>query len=223
MIKTVIVDMEKKIRDKVTSILSAHGDFKIMAQGEDAYDALRIVSNFKPDIAILDNHLGYIHGEEIPPLLRARSPSTAVVILTTKANDFQLYRAVRNEVSGLIHKETDMNSLPSILKCISDGGCFISPSLAAKILHIFAAHAPLKGSKEKVSLREDPVGYLSKTELQILVRMAEGNSSNEIAKSLHLKVGTVRNCISSVMHKTGLHNRSQLVHYALKYGLVPFA
>ena len=224
MIKTVIINEKKEVRDKITSILSAQGDFKIMALGKDAYDALRIVGSLKPDIVILDNQLGCIHGEESPPLLRARSPSTAVVILITrKTNDFQLYRAVRNEVSGLLHKETDMASLPSILKCISTGGCFISPFLAARILHIFAAHAPLKSIKENVPLWEDPAGYLSKTELQILISMVEGNSSNEIAQSLHLTVGTVRNYISSVMHKTGLHSRPQLVRYALKYGLVPFA
>jgi len=222
MIKTVIIDGQKEVRDKIMSILSAQGDFEILAQGKDACDALRLVGSLKPDIALLDNHLEYIHGEEIPPLLRVRSPSTAVVILTAKTNDFQLYRALRNEVSGLIHKETDVDSLPWILKCISGGGCFISPSIAAKVLHLFAAHAPVKNVKEKFPSREDPAGYLSKTELQILIRMVEGNSSNEIAQSLHLAVGTVRNSISSVMHKTGLHSRSQLVRYAFKYGLVPF-
>jgi len=222
MITTVIIDKQKEMRDKIASILSAQKGFKIIAQGKNGYDALRLVSSLKPDIAILDNRLEDIHGEEIPPLLRARSPSTAVVILTTKINDFQLYRAVRNEAAGLIHKETDVDSLPWILKCISNGGCFISPSLAAKVLHLFASHAPLKNVKEKVPPHEDPTGYLSKTELQILIRMVEGNSSNEIAQSLHLTAGTVRNCISSVMHKTGLHTRPQLARYALKYGLVPF-
>ncbi|MCL2194158.1 MAG: response regulator transcription factor [Treponema sp.] len=224
MIRTVIIDSQKEDRDRITSILSAQVDFKVLSQGKDAYDALKLIGSHKPDIAILGNELEFINGEEIPPLLRARSPSTAVVILTSKASDLQLCRAVINEASGLLHKETDMHLLPWILKCIHEGGCFISPSLASRVLHLLVltqAKASLKTEKEKFLSRDDPTGYLSKTELQILTCVGEGNSSEEIAQILDLTVGTVRNYISAVMHKTGQHNRSQLVLYAFRYGLVP--
>ena len=236
MIKTIIIEGQKELRDKVSAILSAQEDFEVVAYGNDGYDALKLIGSLKPDIAILDNHLEYIDGEEIPPLLRARSPSTAVVILTAKTSDFHLHKVVANEVSGLVHKEADIDSLPWILKCIFDGGCFISPSLAARVLHFIAVEAgntmnarrntpvnrPVKNAAEKVIAREDPARYLSKTELQILTYVGEGNTSGEIAQNLHLTVGTVRNYISTVMHKTGLHNRPEMVRYALKYGLAPY-
>jgi len=231
MIKTVIIEGQKEVRDRITSILSAQGDFNVAAQGKDAYDALRLIGSLKPDIAILDNHLDYIDGQEIPPLLRARAPSTAIAILTARTSDFQLYKTVVNEVSGLINKETDIDSLPWILKCIFEGGCFISPTLAARVMHLLAekrkphvlpAAASSKSEKEKIPPREDPTGYLSKTELHILTCIGKGNSSDEIAQNLHLTVGTVRNYISTVMHKTGLHNRPEMVRYALKYGLAPY-
>ena len=226
MTKIVIINKEKQVREKIISTLSAQEDMKVLAQGKDAYDALKLIGSLKPDIVILDNHLEFIEGEEIPPLLRIRSPSTAVVILTAKISDFQLYRAVFNEVSGFVHKETDMELLPWILKCISGGGCFISPVLAARVLHLLAgppAKTQLKPAHDKFLSGEDPTRYLSKTELQILACVGEGYTSVEIAKNLGLAVGTVRNYISSVMHKTGLHSRSQMVRYAFKYGLVPLA
>ena len=71
-----------------------------------------------------------------------------------------------------------------------------------------------------ISSREDPLGYLSKMELRVLTNIGEGYTSGEIASNLNLAVGTVRNYISSVMRKTGLHNRSQMARYALYYGLV---
>ena len=138
MIKIVIIDAQKQVRDRIMSFLSAQGDIKVLAHGKDGYDALKLIGGFKPDIALLDNHLEYIEGEEIPPLLRARSPLTAVAILTEKISDYQLYRAVSNEVAGFIHKETDMETLPWILKCISEGGSFISPSLAARVMHLMS-------------------------------------------------------------------------------------
>ena len=238
MINTVIIDAQKQIRDRVASLLSVQENIRVLAHGKDGYDALKLVGSLKPDIAILDNHLEYIEGEEIPPLLKARSPSTAVVILTSKISDFQLYRAVTNEVAGFVLKETDMDTLPSILKCISEGGCFISPSLAARILHFLSminrsssdfylstdrptGKTPHKRADGKFSSREDPTGYLSKTELLILTCIGEGHSSGEIAKKLNVTVGTVRNYVSAVMRKIGLRSRSQMVRFAFRYGLVP--
>ncbi|MCL2381270.1 MAG: response regulator transcription factor [Treponema sp.] len=219
-IRVVIIDGENDARDAVTSILSGHEDFSILAYGKDAYDALNLASRLKPDIAILGSRLGYIDREEIPPLLRARSPSTAVVILTAKASDLQLCRAVFNEVSGLVQRETDIHFLPWILKCVSSGGCFLSPPLAARVLHLLSGAAN-KRAKEEAAPRDDPAKRLSKTEMRILIGVGEGSTSGEIAKNLDLAVGTVRNYISSVMHKMGLDSRVQMARYAFKCGLVP--
>jgi len=237
MIKIVIIDKQKEIQDKISSILSTQEDFEILGRGKDAYDALKLIGDLKPDVVILDNHLEYIEVQEIPPLLKARSPSTAVVILATKASDIQIYRIAANGVAGLLHKETDMDLLPWVLKSISGGGRFISPFFAARVMHLLAITsrsasgenlkaqvlAPFKSLKEKFPLQKDPASYLSKSELQILTCVGAGNSSAEISQNLNLAVGTVRNYISLVMRKTGLRSRSQLVRYALEYGLVPFA
>ena len=252
MLKTVIIDAEKQEREKITSLLSAEDDFEVLAQGKDGYDALKLISCLKPDIAILDINLEYIEGEELPPLLKARSPLTAVVILTSGIDDHQIYRAASNRVSGFIHKNTDMEKLPGILKCIAEGGCFISSFFAPRILYLLSElnrrgigisnpslmtpaekppgrqngtvklpSRPCRGPDPPIPSGKDPTGYLSKMELRVLTNLGEGYNSDDIAKNLGLAVGTVRNYISTVMHKTGLQNRSQLVRYAYNYGIVP--
>ena len=241
MINTIIVHAKNEERNRLMDLLTARGNFKIAALGKDGYDALKLIGSLKPDIAILDNELDYIDGEEIPPLLKIRSPSTAIVILAAKMSDYQLRRAVGNAVSGFVCNVTDMETLPGILTGISEGGCFISPSFAARILNLFAAMdckgmdkrhfavrpamAPVKkpGVNTEVNFFpwEDPTGFLSKMELRILTNIGRGRTSAEIAAILGLAVGTVRNYISSIMRKTELCNRSQMVRYALCYGLVP--
>ena len=227
MIKTVVVNPHKSDREKITNILSTHADINVLAQGKDAYDALKLIGNLKPDIVILDNNLQYIDGEEIPPLLKIRSPSTAAVIIINQINDYRLFKAATNQISGLINKETDMHQLPSILKCVFDGGCYISPSFASRILQLIAGfnQHDVQSFFEKKMLpnfdNKDPTKYLSKAELQILTYIGDGFASNEIAKKMDLAVGTVRNYISSVMRKTGLNNRSQMARYAFIHGLVP--
>jgi len=226
MINTVIINASKQDREKIASLLSAQGDIKVLAQGNDSYDALRLIGGLKPDIAILDTHTELIKEEDLLPLLKIRSPSTAVVILTAGITDSQLFRAASNAVSGFVYKETDMDLLPNILKCISQGEGFISPSLAARILRLFSVLSH-KGKEPKNLTAEryihpgmDPIEHLSKMELRILTCIGEGFTSDEIAENLDLAVGTVRNYISSVMRKTGLHNRSQMARYAYCYGFV---
>ena len=238
MINTIIICPQKHEREKIVSLLSGQKDINILAQGKDGYDALKLVGSYKPDIAILDNNLEFIDGEEIPPLLRIRSPSTAVVIVVAKISDYQLYKAATNEVAGIVNKEADMDSLPGILKNVAEGKCFISPVFASRVLRLLCSlsfkAAGLHGSGEIKSQarpvetgyvmflsKEDPAEYLSKMELKILVEIGEGHASTDIAKNLGLAVGTVRNYISSVMHKTGMNNRSQMVRYAYSCGLVP--
>ena len=222
MINTVIISSVKQDRDKIAGILTSHADIKVSAFGKDAYDALKIIGKIKPDIAVLDSNLDYIDGEEIPPLIKARSASTAVVILITKISDLGLIKAASNEISGFVNKKTDLPLFPGILRCISEGGCYISPSLAARVLKLIANKSRYTKSEKSQpnTSPSDPTKYLSKTELQILTHIGDGHTSEEIAKKMNLAVGTIRNYISSVMRKTGLNNRSQMTRYALQNGLV---
>jgi len=238
LISTVIVSPKKHEHERIATLLSAEREFKILAHGKDGYDALRLIGSHKPDIAILDNKLEFIDGEEILPLIKIRSPSTAVVLVVTKISDYQLYKAATNEVSGIANKEADLDSLPGILKNISEGKCFISPVLSGRILRLLCTlsnkgagfHGSMenkgqsKSSEAKDTLflsGEDPALHLSKMELRILVEIGEGHASAEIAKNLGLAVGTVRNYISALMRKTGMNNRSQMARYAYSCGLVP--
>jgi len=241
MINTVLINSKKQDQEKLISVLSADREIQILASGKDGYDAIKLVSSLKPDIAILDNHLELINGEEISPVLKVHSPLTAVVILVSRISDTQLLKAASNEISGFVHTETDMNILPQILRRISSiGGCYISPVIASRVLHLLsltnshiiknlgsAANKPFNkaSARQKIMLLsgENPTGTLSRSELRILTCIAEGYESTEIAGKLHLAVGTVRNYISSVMRKTGLHNRSQIALYAFWCGIAPIS
>ena len=228
MINIVTINTAKQEREKITALLSTQNEITIQAQGKDGYDAIRLTDSLKPDIVLLDNYLELINGEELPPLLKARSPSTAVVILTGRISDHQLYIAAKGKVSGFVNKETEMDLLSLIIKHIFQGGCFISPVLAARILRMFSANRGRAGNNIRTDknpqfhFHRDPIEYLSKMELRILTYIGEGYASSEIAGNLDLAVGTVRNYISSVMRKTGLHNRSQMASFACYHGLVQF-
>jgi len=212
----VIIDAHEQSRAKIVSTLTAQKDMTIAAEGKDAYDALKYTGSLQPDIAIIDIHLEFIEVHKMPPLVRVRSPKTALVLLTTQVSDVQLQGIVNSEVNGLVHKVTELDFLPQILKWVSEGGYFISPFLMSRVLHL--RHA----SKQKGQAfgDHDPVEHFSKSELQILTCLGEGHSSSEISKRLSLTEGTVRNYISALMQKMRFHNRLELSRYALTHGLV---
>jgi DNA-binding NarL/FixJ family response regulator len=240
MIRTIVINTQKQDREKLVSLLSADGDIKILASGRDGYDAIKLIGSLKPDIAILDNHLEFIKGEEITPVLKLHSPSTAVVVMVGRISDYQLFRAASNEVSGLVHKETDLIALPRIVRSISRGGCYISQTLASRVLRLLSMSNPENANKHnpaasksrnkipaklniKILSVDDPTRTLNRTELKVLALLGEGLTSPEIAEKLDLVIGTVRNSISSIMRKTGLHNRSKLARYAFRCGIVPLS
>jgi len=148
----VIVNSEKQERDRISSFLANKDNIEVLAHGKDGYDAIKLIGSLKPDIAIIDAHLEYIEGVKIPPLIRARSPATSIAIMTSRITDDQLYRAVVNEVSALIYREKDIGRLTEIIKCVLDGGCYISPWLAARVLHFFSGNVfprPFKNNRKR--------------------------------------------------------------------------
>jgi DNA-binding NarL/FixJ family response regulator len=221
MINIIVIDAEKQERDKIAALLSAQKDFRIMGLGEDGYDALKLVNEHKPDIAVLDAHLKYNEREEIPLLLKCRSPATAVVMLAGEMSDTRLCEIICNKVSGFLLKKTDIEPLPEILRTVVGGGYFFNPEIAGRVIHICLFGNDRKDKPQALPWETDHLQNLSKTELQILTCLGKGYAGSEIAQSLNLAAGTVRNYISSIMCKTGLHSQSQLVLYAIQCGLVP--
>jgi len=239
MIKSIVISYQKQDREKIAALLSANGDIKVLASGKDGYDAIKLTGSLKPDIAILENHLEHIKGEEISPVIKVHSPSTAVVILVMRISDSQLLRAASNKVSGLVHTETDLNILPRVIRLISKGGSFISPALASRVLRLLSLTNPGNTNKHgiavnrtryriptKLSIKylsgDNLMGKLSRAEFRVLAHIGEGLTSSEIAEKLELTVGTVRNYVAAVKRKTGLSNRSQMARYALSCGIASF-
>ena len=234
MINIVIIHPKKYERENLYNFLSDHGDFNILGLGVDAYDALKIIGSLRPDIALIDEDLGFFEAESVQaegifPLIKMRSPDTLLVLLAARADNNRFLRVISDNVKGIICINTDLNILPSIIDGVYKGGSYISPLLTTRILHLFSQvnQKYTKKILEKKNLEfnfplwNDPAGIFSKTELQILLCLGKSYNNRQIANELDLAYGTVRNCISAMMHKTGLKNRLLLVKYAIEYGLVP--
>ena len=220
MIKIVIVDGQKDFRDHVELFLSAQDDFEVVGIGKDGYEAIDLTVRLQPDIVLMDINLSLIDGARAASILRCRSPSTAIIIITNIDNDEYIQQAISNGVAGYFLKSSDMTNLGMVIKAVHNGGCFISPQITARVfkyMYYGATQAafPLEGKKSLALLAE-----LSELELCIISLIGQGFSNKEIAENLQLKEGTVRNYISSILHKVKLRNRTQIAIYALAHGFI---
>jgi DNA-binding NarL/FixJ family response regulator len=222
---TIIIICEKMAEQTlIFNVLSSCRDFRIIRTGKDGYDAFRSAADLKPDIVIMDMNMCDINALDLAPLIKRKSPRTALMVFYSPGEEHLVSRAVKAGVAGFLHKETDMDKLTAVVRIIAMGGCYISSPIIHRIFSIVSELDRLPGSAEAAIAfqREKERIYreLSPTERSILILTAQGHSDSYIADDLHINRGTVRNCLCAIRRKTGMKNRTQIAIYALKYGLI---
>jgi DNA-binding NarL/FixJ family response regulator len=222
MVKIVIIGDSVWEQNCLKKYLSSQRDFKILGAGKDGYDVLKLVNTLKPDIVLMDMSRNDIKGMEIAPLLRRQSPSTRIIILSPFDDEEHIYKALSNRISGYLLKTGDFKKIAESIRTIYGGSILYAPKIASKT---FARISELL-RKHNINRPYPPrdktaiPSTISGMELRIITFIGEGRSDKEIAENLNLKPGTIRNYISSTMHKAGLRNRTEIAIYAFKKGLI---
>ncbi|MDR0316264.1 MAG: response regulator transcription factor [Treponema sp.] len=218
MTKIAIISKSKQDWQTMFRILVSQEDFDIFFAGVDGYEALKSATVLHPDIIIMDFQMGCIDGPSLAPMLKRRSPSTALIVMGSLEEEDRITKSVRDEISGYLLKELDMDKLIAAVRIVSSGGCYFSAPIAHKL---FRCYSTLDRISPPATAANDLVlpGF-SPVEQEIVEGIARGHSDTEIADHLHISSGTVRNCLSTVKRKTGLRNRTQMVLYALMFGWI---
>ncbi|MDR2446549.1 MAG: response regulator transcription factor [Treponema sp.] len=231
MIKIIIIDSDETERYRLKDGFSSQSDFDVIGIGKDCYDAIKLVGSKRPDIVIMDIALKDGDGIDLIPLLKSKSPNTAVVLFTNFEDEEHIYKALVQKPAGYIVKRGGVPNLCGAIKNIRHGDCFIGSQIASKVCSIFS-HIAKRGiysaviphNKQHPKRKPAPSGMpsgISGMEMRIIGFIAQGYSTHEMAERLSITDGTARNYISAVMRKVGVSNRSQLALFAIHHGLVP--
>ena len=197
-IRVVIADDHAPTRGVVRAALEA-GGCEVCAEGATAYDAVQLALEHEPDVALLDIHMPG-NGIQAARKICEQLPQTAIVMLTASKEDEDLFEALRAGASGYLVKGTDPAELPTILKGVLAGEAAMPPALVSRILEEFRAPKrlrPKKGVGDKLSNRER----------EIMGLLADGMTTDEVAKRLFLSATTVRVHVSSVLRKLQVKDR----------------
>jgi two-component system, NarL family, response regulator DesR len=198
-IRVLLAEDQAMIREALAALLSFEEDIEVVAQvgrGDEVADA---AARSAPDVALLDIEMPGMDGLTAAAALRASSPATKIVILTTFGRPGYLRRAMESGVSGFIVKDSPADKLAQTIRKVLDGQRVIDPDLAAAAL-------------------AEGTSPLTPREADVLAHAADGATIAQIAGTLYLSEGTVRNYLSSCIQKTGARNRAEALRIARERG-----
>jgi two-component system, NarL family, response regulator NreC len=203
-ISIVLADDHTVVRRALRLLLEEEPDFEVVAEAEDAEDAVRYLRGHKPDVLILDLNMPGKPSLEAIPEMREASPQTKIVVLTMQKEPAFARQALQLGVLGYVLKEAADDELVQAVRRAAAGETYLQPALGAKL------------AAEPESAASD----LSERETDVLRLIALGHTNAEIAEKLYISVRTVETHRAHIQQKLGVSSRAELVQSALSRGLI---
>src|SRR5215212_9347726 len=214
--RILIADDHPLFRDGLRSLLQSQGH-EVIGEARDGKQAVELAVKLKPDLVLMDVSMPEMDGVTATRELTAQQPDVKVVILTASEQNETLFDAIKAGAQGYLLKNLEAEEFFSILDRASRGEPALTPALARKLLQEFArpaAAAPPEGAPGEPDALTD-------REREVLELMVQGVTSNrKLAKGLGLSENTVKFHVRNILDKLRLHNRAEVVGYALRHGMV---
>ncbi len=198
-IQVVSVDDHPLFRQGVVGTLCAETDIDVVGQGETADDAVRLSTEFLPDILLLDISIPG-SGLSVVAKIAAACPVTKIVMLTASEEEDDVVTALQAGARGYIVKGVAGRELVRSLRAVHAGEAYVTPALAASLLTIMPG-------KSSVESGDKPLEELTERERQILELVASGQSNKEIGQQLYLSEKTVKHYMTNILQKLHVRNR----------------
>lgn len=211
MLRILIVDDHEVVRLGLRTLLSRSPEFVVVDEAGSVEEALEKTRQHRPDVVLMDIRLPGQNGVEGCRLIRSTFPNTHVIMLTSYAEDELLFEAISAGASGYVLKQVGGDDLVRAIQRIGQGEAMLDPAVTQRVLERVRQAA----RQEQAAAFTD----LTEQELRVLGLVAEGRTNKEIARTLFLGEGTVRNYVSSILSKLNLTNRAEAAAYAVRHNL----
>lgn len=209
--RIIIVDDHEVVRIGLKSLLEHYPDYEIIAEACNAKEALQHVKDYRPDLVLMDIRLPGKSGIDACEEIKTKYPDTKVIMLTSFAEDEMLFSAIKAGASGYVLKQIKQDDLVRSIESVARGDAALDPAVTQRVFQ----------EVRKAVKDEEAAAFcnLSQQEKMVLKLVSEGKTNREIAQTLFLGEGTVRNYVSSILSKLGVNNRAEAAAYAVEHNL----
>ncbi len=209
-IRILICDDHEVVREGLRTLLAGRADMRVVAEAGTCADAIEAAARETPDIVIMDVRLPDGSGVEACRAIREILPATRVIMLTSYSDDGALYASIVAGASGYLLKQTRGRALVEAIETVAGGRALLDPDVTAKVLERIR-----HGRAD-----EDPaLASLTDQERRVLEHLATGKTNREIGEALFLSEKTVKNYVSRILEKLGLHRRAEAAAFAARRGM----
>jgi two-component system, NarL family, response regulator NreC len=212
-IRVLLTDDHTLFRHGIRQLLSAEPDIEVVGEAVNAADVVALAREVPADLVLMDIGMPGMSSFEATRQLRKEHPETRVVFLSMYDDEDYLAEAVEMGAAGYVLKDSPADQLLGAVREVHRGGSYLSPRLLARLVEDFR-------SQGNGAPRQTRFGTLTKREREILKMLAEGRSVKEIAAGFGLSVKTVEAHKFNLMRKLDIHNKAQLVQYAIQKKII---
>jgi len=205
-IRILIVDDHAVVRQSLRQVLEAQAGIQVLSEAADGEMAVRLARTLLPDVILLDLLMPGMNGVQVIQKIALHRLPCKVLALTSSLDDHMIREALRAGASGYMLKSSRVADVVQAIRRVAGGEMALDPAVTQAIVKRAHTHDPL----ETLTLRER----------EVFDQMAKGRNNAEIAEALHISEITVRTHIAAILDKLSLRDRTQVVIYALKRGLV---
>lgn len=209
-IRVLLTDDHQLFRQGIRTLLDAEEDLEIAGEAANAADAVALARQQRPDIVLMDIGMTGMSSFEATRQIRKERPETRVIFLSMYDDEDYLAECVEIGAGGYVLKDSPAEQLLTAIREVHHGGSFLSPRLLSRLVD------DLRTQGRAGVMRQPRFGTLTKREREILKMLAEGKSVKETAAEFNLSVKTVEAHKFNLMRKLDIHNKAQLVQYAIQ-------
>jgi len=206
-----VVDDHAILREGIRALLAAQPDLEVVGQAADGLEALAEVARLDPDVILMDLAMPGLGGLEATLALKQQGRRAKVLVLSQYGDREYVRRLLQAGVSGYLLKKSAGSELAGAIRAVHRGGLVLDPEVA---------RAAVAEAGPAAAGAADPYDALTDREKQVLKLVAEGKSSKEAAALLGISVKTAMSHREHLMEKLGVHNRTELVRFAIQRGVI---
>jgi len=211
--RVLIVDDHPLVRGGLRSLLERTGEFKVVGEGADGYEAIELATLHTPDVILLDVAMPRLSGTDAAQYIRDKLPSAGVIVISMHADESYVLRALKSGVKGYLLKASPESEILSAVRAVACGQAYFSPAITKMLVEEYVAEMRRRGV-------EDSYDLLTFREKEIMQLLVSGKNNRDVAALLNVSVPTIETHRNNIFQKLNVHSLPELILYAVRKGLV---